>query len=725
MGSTLASAGSEIPSNQIPHIISNITVDGELNELVWKQALKIELSYEVNPAENIPAAVNTTAYVFEDGKNLYVAFNALDPNPDKIRAYLSERDNLWKSDYVGVALDTFDDSRRAFQFYTNAIGVQADSIIDGVTENDDLGWDAIWKSAGSLQDNGYSVEMMIPLESLRFENNQQVKQWSMKFSRFWIRDVKHEFSNVKNDRNNDCALCQFDTFTGFEKTTPARNLTLIPAITILQSDTRDVESQQGWESGDLNDRESLDLRWGINQNIFLNATINPDFSQVEADAIQLEVNKRFAIFVPEKRAFFLDGADYFSNWSRLVHTKLFTEPEYGVKLTGKSGDHSYGIISLKDKHTIFLLPDSQNSQLISLLGKESDNQLFRYRYDLGEQGNLGFTYTQREADEYHNNMFSLDGKYWLGESDYFKFQAMTADTRNPVEIQQNDELSGNAFSVNYTHVSRDWALFIDHHHFGKDFRADSGFVSKSNWKSTKVDAERRWYPKDQQQWWKRISLESQWQQIADLDGNQLNNTKKIAVIVQGIYQSEITFLYSTDQQNYIEQRLASNLPSLLFQDQYQVNNYQLFAEITPFADLDLAASIKLGDEIDFSTGILGDLISITSSAEYQLNDNWRFTLEYINQQLKNSGNTIFDVHLYNFRAAYQISVNSFLRYTIQADREGDDRSFASQLLYSYQVDPFTLFFLGYSDQGFQTAQLKHLERTDRTLFMKFSYAWQL
>jgi len=730
-----ASEKSDIAISEIPYLQHQIKLDGVLNDPVWKQALQIPLNYEVEPGENIPTPVKTTAYIYEDGVNIYVGFNAFDPEPSKIRAYLSARDDLWKSDYVGIALDTFNDSRRAFQFFTNAIGVQADLILDEITDNEDLGWDAIWQSAGALNEQGYAVEMVIPLKSLRFENNDNLKQWKIKFSRIWIRDVEHEFANIIEDRNIECDLCQFAPFVGFKRITPARNLTVIPSMTLTQSDKRNIDDDGivgAWDTGRLVDRESLDLRWGINQNVFLNATINPDFSHVEADAIQLEINKRFAIRTTEKRAFFLDGADYFSNWSRLVYTKLFAEPDYGVKLTGKSGDHSYGIMSLTDKDTTFLLPDNQSSRLVTLTDRKSDNQMLRYRYDLGEKGNVGFTYTQRDAEGYSNDMFSFDGKYWFSESDYFRFQVMNSDSLTPnrilndLPIGQSIDQLGSAFSVNYRHASRDWGYDLTYHHFGKNFRADSGFVNKSNWKTGDMSIERYWYPDDQQQWWKTVTLEVQVIRTEDFDGNQLNDSKGVGFNVEGIYQSEFGLVYFRNKQNFVEQRY-SDTPLFLLSREYLIDSYQTFVDISPIAGLDLSANVDWGDAIDFFSGELGDVVTILLNTEYQLNDHWNFSLEYINESLDLVDNieNEFSEHIYNMRVAYQVNVNSFVRLTLQASRESDDRSLASQLLYSYELDPFTRFFFGYSDDAFKNSQLTRLKRTERTLFMKFSYAWQL
>ena len=716
----------------IPRLNSLIDIDGHMTDGEWQGALQISLDYEIDPGENTVASQRTTAYLIENGDFLYVAFKALDSEPEKIRAYLSPRDELWESDYVSIALDTFNDSRRAYQFSTNAIGVQADSIIDEINGNDDIGWDSIWTSAGQVNTNGFSVEMAIPLKSLRFVDSDQIKDWKIKLSRVWIRDVKHEFSNVLIDRNQECNLCQFANVKGFKDTKSASNLTVIPAVTLNQSMARDIDNGGGWHGSSIEERGSLDIRWGMNQNVFVNATINPDFSHVEADDLQLQGNERFALRSSEKRAFFQDGSDYFSNWSSLVYTKLFSEPEYGVKLTGKSGEHSYGFISLKDKDTNFLLGDNQSSKTISLEGESSDNQILRYRYDLGEQGNLGFTYTHRDGNEYSNKMLSLDGKYWFGESDYFKFQVMNSDTLNPLYLQQahnlDSEQTGNAYSINYTHSTRNWDVLLTHHNFGKGFRADAGFVSRNNWKTSALEVARNWYSEERNAWWKSISFDLQLNFISDLDGNRLNRSKGIGAVVNGVYQSSLGFVYYSDQQNFVAQHSENSIPeeieAILIQTDYDVDTYEIYADFSPFAGLDVSLSYYWGDEVDFFSANLGESKNLISIVGYQLNENLKFTLERSSQSFDVVGDTDFEEKLYNFKTSYQIDTNHSLRFTLQKYRLDDYRNLASQLLYAYEINPFTLFYFGYSD-NFRNNEKNRLQRTDKTLFMKFSYAWQL
>ncbi len=719
-------------NNEIPRTSESITIDGLPSEKAWQEALQIDLTYEVSPGENLKARVKTSAYLISNDQSLFILIKAADPQPEKIRAYLSERDDISHSDHISISLDTFNDSRKAFKFAVNAIGVQSDAIIDEITGNEDIAWDSVWQSFGTLTPSGYQIELAIPFKSLRFIDQPESKRWKIKIERVWPREVVYSFTNITNDRNNECSLCQYEEVTGFANITPAQNITLIPALTFSQSDSRPNASSD-WSSGDLDDRQSLDLRWGINQNLYLNATLNPDFSQVEADSLQLQTNKRFAIRTDEKRAFFVDGADYFSNWSKLVHTRLFTEPEYGIKLTGKSGEHSYGVIVLEDKDTNFLITDNQSSRLIRLDGIKSENQLLRYRYDTGEKGNLGFTYTSRDAGDYSNELMSFDGKYWFTPSTYFKFQAITTETTDSEYTKvnffepgySNDSLSGDALSLNLTHSTRDWSAILTHHYFEDGFRADSGFVSRSDWVSSSVGLQYRWYPSNDNAWWNRVDADFTISEVTNIEGERLNLFRQGGVELSADYQSYFGGRFYDDTQNFVTQKLLSTLnPILLLQD-YEVKIYELYGGFSPVAGVDIELFYEWGDDVEFSSAQIGKLETVQSSANYQFNDNWRFTLEYINQSMRVNGNTAFDVHLTNFRAAYQFDVRQSLRLTLQSQRESSDKSLASQLLYTYKLNPFTLFYMGYSDNAIADQQNIQLERIDRTVFVKFSYAWQL
>jgi len=158
------------PSLNIPRVGSDITVDGVLDEPVWAEAAMVDVSYEVSPGDNLPAPVKTTARIAYTEDAVLLAFRAEDPDPSKLRAFLRDRDALYSDDFVGVMLDTFDDQRRAYEFFVNPLGVQADLIKEEAAGNEDDSWDGLWTSAALITAQGYDVELRIPFATLRFEN---------------------------------------------------------------------------------------------------------------------------------------------------------------------------------------------------------------------------------------------------------------------------------------------------------------------------------------------------------------------------------------------------------------------------------------------------------------------------------------------------------------------------------------------------------------------------
>lgn len=309
------------PQYQLPSITGAPALDGVLNEPQWQSAVQIELKYENNPGEGVPAPVKTVAYLYEDGESLHVAFRAYDPDPSKIRAYLRDRDSLWDDDNVAIIIDTFNDQRSGFEFFVNPLGVQADaSMTDTNGWNEDSSWDAIWDSVGKIDEQGYVVEMSIPFRVLRFAQTGKPQTWNIAVWRNYPRDTFHQMANYKPDRNSECTLCLFDQINGFERIKQGQNFQVTPTLTTSRSDSKEADIND-WDEGKVDGEAGLDLRWGVSEDIVLNATINPDFSQIEADSAQLDINNTFSLFFPERRPFFLDGANYFETQRfNLVHT---------------------------------------------------------------------------------------------------------------------------------------------------------------------------------------------------------------------------------------------------------------------------------------------------------------------------------------------------------------------------------------------------------------------
>ncbi|MCB9396963.1 MAG: carbohydrate binding family 9 domain-containing protein, partial [Acidobacteria bacterium] len=402
----------------VPQIQADIQVDGELNEPVWDQALKLTLDYEVRPGENIQPPVTTTVRMFTSETHLYVAFFCADPNPQAIRSQFSDRDDVFNGDFAGIVLDTFNDQRRAYEFVCNPYGIQADAINDDLNGNYDLSWNALWTSKGKIQANGWSFEMKIPVHQLRFNPSDSAQIWGFDAFRSYPRSQRHHIGFFPRDRAVNSYLAQEAKLLGFSGLKPGKNLEVVPTVTGFQSETRPQFPNGGLEKTNDDTEAGVSVRWGITPNMTLNATANPDFSQVEADAVQLDINETFSLFYNETRPFFLEGADYFTTPFNLLHTRSIADPKGAMKLTGKSGKHTYGLLTAQDEQTTVVLPGVESSQTAQF-DQNANDYVGRYRYDFGNNSTAGALLTAREGNGYHNQVLSFDSQYNRTSNDVF------------------------------------------------------------------------------------------------------------------------------------------------------------------------------------------------------------------------------------------------------------------------------------------------------------------
>ncbi|MFP5286175.1 MAG: sugar-binding protein [Thermoanaerobaculia bacterium] len=368
---------------RIPRMDAAPRIDGVLDEPSWEQGLVLEIETEIDPGKNVPAPVSAFAFLAYDDDNLYVAFRAHDPEPSAIRAHLSDRDTPYADDFVGIMLDTFNDERGGYEFFVNPLGVQMDLARNETSsENEeDANWDAIWSSAGRIDEQGYTVEMAIPFSSLRFQRSAGEQTWGLTAFRSYPRSRRHQINVNAVDPDDSCFICHIPKVTGFAGATPGRNVEFDPTLTAHRTDRREAfpeGSYAGEEEADL----GLTARWGITPNLTFSGAVNPDFSQVEADAAPLDVNTQFTLFFPEKRPFFLEGADFFETPWNVIHTRTVADPAWGVKLTGKEGRNGIGLFVAQDEVTNLLLPGSQRSATAALQMETTDAAL-RYRRDFG------------------------------------------------------------------------------------------------------------------------------------------------------------------------------------------------------------------------------------------------------------------------------------------------------------------------------------------------------
>ncbi len=713
------------PIYTVPRIDSPMHIDGIIDEKIWKKALVLELKYEVRPGENIPPPVRTEVLLAYDETNLYIAFRAYDPNPSEIRAHLQDRDNLGGDDWVAVMLDTFNDERRCFDFIVTALGVQAD-LIETAT-NEDISWDAIWDSAGRINDWGYAVEMEIPFTSLRFQRNDGPQIWSFDATRRYPRSKPHHIGLFPRDRSNNCYLCQAVKISGFEHATPGHNLEISPTAYAVRTDERTDFPDGDFQVRDQKTEAGLTAHWGMTPNLTLSATINPDFSQVEADSLQLDINEPFALFYPERRPFFTEGTDFFAHpMLDIVYTRTMRDPSFGLKLSGKEGAHTVGAYMVRDEFTNLIFPGSQSSNSTSLRMK-STASIFRYKRDVGNRYTFGFFFTDREAEDYFNRVFEFDSDIRLTNTDRIQLQVMGSSTMYPDETaaefdQQQGSFNDRAISFEYDHDTRTIGWWADYEEVGTGFRADLGFIPRVDYRNLEGGVNYTWNAKPGC-WWSRLWLGSEFNLFNDFDGNLLYKAASLTFVYEGPLQSNSVIHY---------RRLREAFNGVEFEQ----NLLYLYNSLNPSGDYNLGVEVLLGDRIDYANTRLGKRLQIAPYIEYKLGLHLRLSAAHTYERLNVEEGRLYTANISRITALYQFNTRAFFRsilqyidyrYNVELYNDAIDPEYkrlTSQLLFSYKINPRTMLFIGYSDNHYNT-QYSGIVQSERTFFVKLGYAWVL
>jgi len=708
--------------HRVPRIDGGIRIDGVMDEEVWSQALKLELNYEVNPGENIPPPVQTEVFIAHTNTALYIGFHAYDPDPSAIRARYTDRDKIVSDDWVSIRLDTFNDQRRAYTFYCNPLGIQAD-LVDIQGQSNDS-WDTIWASAGRIVSQGYIVEMSIPFRSLRFQRKKGEQVWGFDLVRRYPRNLDHTIGFIPRDRNNSCYICQLEKMIGFAGARAGKNIEIFPSLSALFTREREGFIQGEWGKGDSQLDPGVTAQWSFTPNMMLSAAINPDFSHVEADVAQLDINTQFALYYPEKRPFFLEGASIFSTPLDAIYTRSLADPDWGIKLTGKQGPHAVGIYSVRDNLTNFVFPGSQTSTSTSMDMKSIGNVL-RYRFDLGKRAStLGLLVTDREGKDYFNRLAGFDLYWKFTGRKSVNFQLLGSQTRYPLETarentQPENSFTGTALDFAFMHSSRNIGYQFFYRQVGPGFRADLGYMPQVGFRryiATFIAAS--W--KNPGHWYTFLNV----QPVVEYEEDHENH----------LTQKRFYFLsnYYGPLQSYCQLRGELGKKSFMG-EVFDISQGKAYARVQPSGSLILTFSTSIGNQIDFVNRRQGRQFTLNPMVTYSTGRHFSMSLDHVYQRFNVDAGRLYTANVSNLTAIYQFNRRAFLRtilqyvhydynagnYTFPIDPEF--KHLFTQVLFSYKVNPQTVLFLGYSDDHYGYLQTP-LTQTNRTFFLKIGYA---
>ncbi len=468
----LVAQSSPPPTLLPPRLDVEITVDGVLDESAWQQAARAAGFFQFRPVDSRPAEDSTVVLVWYSPTAIHFGILAYDRDPGSIRATLSDRDNIGSDDQVTIFLDTFNDRRRAYFFGVNPFGVQDDGVrseggfsTGGQSGSTDRNPDFQWESSGRLTPTGWVAEIRIPFKSLRWSSGTNLS-WGFNVQRV-TRRTGYEDTWTDVRRANASFLAQAGMITGIRDIERGVVVEMQPTLTAEVPGRRVAGG--AFERDDPRIEVGANFRLGFTQ-FTLDGTINPDFSQVEADAGLVTINERFALFFPERRPFFLEGIELFATPSNLVYTRTVANPLGGAKLTGKLGQwtiaHLTAIDEFGQSRDGGVTPDTR--ALVNVT---------RLRRDVGANSVAGFTMTHRDEDGDFNRVLSADTRLVFGELYYLQAQlglSVTGDGRDDdwraaplwnVEVDR----TGRAFGFNYQLSAVE-----------ADFETWSGFVNRTD-----------------------------------------------------------------------------------------------------------------------------------------------------------------------------------------------------------------------------------------------------
>ena len=683
----------------IPKLANAPKIDGLLDNPVWEEeALKIEDFLQFTPKEKGEPTQRTIAYLGYDQANLYFAFRCFDTEPGKIRASITNRDNIMDDDWVVVFLDTFNEKRRAFTFILNPLGVQLDCIRTEEGGNDmmDASWDTVFYSDGNIDDEGYTVEMAIPFKSIRFPDVEE-KVWNVFLGRSIARSGEIT-SWPALSRDIPGLICQSQPMVIKGEVEKGKNFEVMPIFTSLKTKGEKIDAQPG-----------ANFKWGISSDLTLDLTLNPDFSHIEADAPQIDINQRYALYYSEKRPFFLEGMEIFqypNDGLNIVYTRRIIDPAAGAKLTGKVGRFTYGLLSALDTSPTESLWEVHNGA-----GNRDNNALFnifRMKADLFKESYVGFSLSDKEIDGSYNRVAGIDGQLKFNNKFFITFQA--AGSKTKFEKRETDVVP--ALYAQFSYFSKYVGAGAWWKSLHPDFEASSGFVNRVDYKSYGVFSYFSTYP--QKQYLNQITL-SLSAGIRD---------SYFADIVQDRWaRANLQFRFTEFNQLYVtyENEMERYEGLDFHKNSLSIEGQNNLIKWMPFGlFFQTGSSIYYDPEDPF----LGWSNTYGIFVELKPNKRVRLGMEITKQTFweKWGGDLVFDYNVIRTRTTYQISKTLSFRAIV--DYNHFYKKIYGSLLISYVLRPGTVFFLGVDDDLLRD-ELGRYGQTNYSVFLKFSYWWRL
>jgi hypothetical protein len=692
-------------------------IDGVLDDEAWTSApMSTDGWRSYNPLHGDEIPQGTTVWVGYDTEAIYFAFRCDDPEPAGIKTSITRRDNIWADDWVGLSLDALGTGQVSYHLMVNPSGIQLD-MINTISGYEDTSPDYVWESAGRVNDRGYAVEIRLPLRSIRFKGGERVNMGILFWRRVSRTGVSVAWPALEPgkwvfDKHARLTFAELDA-------RPARDV--IPSATFSRVEERATPSR--WHSADHTGDLGLSAKWGLTDTVTLDATVNPDFSQVESDAFQVEVNQRFPVYYSEKRPFFMEGAGIFNlagngqgdaSMLYAVNTRNIVDPILGAKLTGSIGRMTFGTLTAVDQ-----APGRTDDPDDPLRGKEKLFQVARAQLSLKPGSYAGAMATFTTLNGRRNAVAGADVNLQFKGA-----QRLSAFLLGSTTDDDPDGGDGNgvALQANYSFDSQRVNLAAQVEHYDRGFVMDTAFLNRTGITNAWGYAAYNFYPdKDRHPWIRRITPFTYFQAGRDREQDGDENISvtgaRLSFTRQGFFRADVQLgqePWQGREYDFLRWRMFGNV--------------QLFRWLRPYASVNFGDSVYYDDVDPF----LGESVNFSAGATFQPNGRFSESVDYTRIVFDRpaTGARVYTVNLVNTRTTFQFSKSTAARAIVQYD--SNEGRVLTDFLGSYEPRPGTVLYAGYGSlyqkRGYENDEWIDGEglylTTRRGLFMKASYLYR-
>ena len=659
-------------------------VDGRLDDEVWRTAAMLTEFVQQSPLDGAPATEQTEVYIAYDRDHIYFGFYLHYSDPGIMRANRVDRDTAWQDDLITVYLDTFLDQQRSYDFDLNAYNVQGDGVINtglqqgGPIPIADRSWDALFHSGTEIVEDGYTAEMAIPFKSLRYPERPpgEEHRWGFQI----VREIKgKDQENVvwaPMSRDVRSFMEQMGVLEGMTDLSTSRNLEFLPSFTAIRYESIDDATGALVNRG-TDPEAGLNVKYGITSNLTADFTLNPDFSQIESDLPQIEVNQRFPLFFPELRPFFLEGAEIFNIPSpvNLVHTRTLVNPNLGAKLTGKVGNTTLGVMLADDEAAGRRVEPGERGY-----DESARVVIGRARYDLYTESHVGAVVTDRTFLDGYSRVGGIDAQFRLGRASRLNFIAVQSQHRDA----DGRERSGPMWGALLQHESRNLVASTFAAQVDPDFRTDVGFVQRVDQQMAGATLGYRWWPES---WLINWGPRASYQLSFTHEGIREDEEAEVGLA----FDFARNIRASMDATQALERFGGID---------FHRRNYEISANTSTSRLFSVRGEAAWGDAIfyDRSNPYLGRGTSVQLSAT--IRPLARFTTDINVATSRFHDVRAGDVQVFDARIVRALSTLTFTdRLLLRNITEYNsfDGTLGTNLLVTYRINALTVFYAGYDD----------------------------